>query len=62
MTDGTDVSEQSLSKVHRAIRRFIYSRSAAFIAASRGGLRLYHAYGDPPEHCFQSCLCINNRR
>lgn len=61
MTDGTDVSERSLSRVHTAIRRFVYSRSAAFIAASRGGLRLYHGYGVAPEHCFQSCLCIDNR-
>lgn len=61
MTDGTDVSERNLSLVHKAIRRFVYSRSAAFIAASRGGLRLYHSYGVAPEHCFQSCLCIDNR-
>jgi glycosyltransferase involved in cell wall biosynthesis len=60
MTDGTDVSEQALSGVHRAIRRFVYARSPAFIAASRGGLRLYHSYGVAPEHCFQSCLCIDN--
>lgn len=62
MTDGTDVSEQALSFVHRTIRRFIYARSAAFIAASRGGLRLYRSYGLAPERCFQSCLCIDNRR
>lgn len=62
MTDGTDVSEQALSFVHRTIRRFIYARSAAFIAASRGGLRLYRGYGVAPERCFQSCLCIDNLR
>lgn len=60
MTDGTDVSEQALSRVHTAIRSFIYSRSSAFIAASRGGLRLYRSYGVAPERCFQSCLCIDN--
>jgi glycosyltransferase involved in cell wall biosynthesis len=60
MTDGTDVSEQSLSRLHKAIRRFIYARSQAFIAASRGGLRLYRNYGVAPERCFQSCLCIDN--
>ncbi|HEY4541084.1 MAG TPA: glycosyltransferase family 4 protein [Noviherbaspirillum sp.] len=60
MTDGTEVSERGLSRMHKLIRRIIYARSAAFIAASRGGLRLYRSYGIDPEHCFQSCLCIDN--
>ncbi|HVL75550.1 MAG TPA: hypothetical protein VM406_06000, partial [Noviherbaspirillum sp.] len=60
MTDGTDISEQALSRVHTLIRRFVYSRSSAYIAASRGGLRLYRSYDIAPEHCFQSCLCIDN--
>jgi glycosyltransferase involved in cell wall biosynthesis len=60
MTDGTDVSEQALSGVHRAIRRFVYARSAAFLSASIGGDRLYGSYGIPIERCFKSCLCVNN--
>lgn len=60
MTDGTDLSEQAFSGMHRTIRRFVYARSTAFIAASRGGLRLYHGYGIAPVRCFQSCLCIDN--
>lgn len=60
MTDGTDVSERVLSRGHRLIRKLIYSRSRAFIAASHGGKRLYQNYGIPPERCFQSCLCIDN--
>lgn len=60
MTDGTDQSEQALSGGHRLIRRLIYARSQAFIAASHGGLRLYRSYGVPTERCFQSCLCIDN--
>ncbi|MGH8810013.1 MAG: glycosyltransferase family 4 protein, partial [Noviherbaspirillum sp.] len=60
MTDGTDVSEKSLSAWHKALRRLVYSRSCAFIAASYGGLRLYKSYGVEPERCFQSCLCIDN--
>ncbi len=60
MTDGTDLSEQSLSAVHRAVRRFVFARSAAFVSASVGGDRLYQSYGIPLERCYQSCLCIDN--
>lgn len=60
MTDGTDISEQALSRWHRMIRRMVYARSRAFIAASHGGKRLYESYGIRPEHCFQSCLCTDN--
>ncbi|RJG06091.1 glycosyltransferase [Noviherbaspirillum cavernae] len=60
MTDGTDASELSLSKVHRSVRRFVYARSGAFVSASEGGQRLYRSYGIPEDHCFKSCLCIDN--
>lgn len=60
MTDGTEISERSLSRWHRFIRRMVYSRSQAFIAASEGGCRLYESYGVAPDHCFLSCLCIDN--
>ncbi len=60
MTDGTDVSEAALSRWHRAMRRLVYARSQAFIAASHGGQRLYQSYGVAPERCFQSCLCTDN--
>jgi glycosyltransferase involved in cell wall biosynthesis len=60
MTDGTLSSERSLSWVHRAVRRFVYARSKAFIAASNGGCQLYSSYGVPAERCFQSCLCVDN--
>jgi glycosyltransferase involved in cell wall biosynthesis len=60
MTDGTDVSEQSLSWAHQTVRRFVYARSGAFIAASLGGQRLYQGYGVAAERCFKSCLCIDN--
>ncbi|WP_292934043.1 glycosyltransferase family 4 protein [Noviherbaspirillum sp.] len=60
MTDGTEISERSLSGPHRLIRRLVYSRSQAFIAASHGGIRLYQSYGVPANRCFQSCLCIDN--
>lgn len=60
MTDGTDVSEEALSTPHKLIRRFVYGRSQAFVAASAGGQRLYESYGIDPGNCFLSCLCIDN--
>jgi glycosyltransferase involved in cell wall biosynthesis len=60
MTDGTYSSEQALSSWHKAVRRLVYSRSRAFIAASYGGQRLYESYGISSERSFQSCLCIDN--
>lgn len=59
-TDGTDVSEQTLTAVHRAVRRFVFARSSTFVSASKGGERLYRSYGIAPERCFQSCLSIDN--
>jgi glycosyltransferase involved in cell wall biosynthesis len=61
MTDGTDVSEQALSTPHKLIRRIVYARSQAFVAASAGGRRLYESYGISARHCFTSCLCIDNK-
>jgi glycosyltransferase involved in cell wall biosynthesis len=60
MTDGTCGSEKDLSSLHRAMRRFVYSQSKAFIAASRGGQVLYEHYGITPDRCFTSCLCVDN--
>lgn len=60
MTDGTLRSEQALSRLHAAIRRRVYRRARAFIAASRGGVALYLSYGVSPSRCYQSCLCIDN--
>lgn len=60
LTDGTDISERALSKVHKLLRRIVYARSSAFISASCGGDRLYQSYGAAPERCFKSYLCIDN--
>jgi len=60
MTDGTDVSEQGLGLLHKAVRRFVYARSGAFVPASDGGRRHYQSYGVPASRCFISCLCIDN--
>ncbi len=62
MTDGTLRSEQALSWLHLALRRLVYRRAPAFIAASRGGVALYRHYGVPAERCHLSCLCIANER
>lgn len=60
LTDGTDISEQGLSGLHRMIRRFVFARSRAFLSASAGGDRLYQSYGLPAAQCFKSHLCIDN--
>jgi glycosyltransferase involved in cell wall biosynthesis len=60
MTDGTDLSEQGLSKVHKAVRRIVFKRSRAFLYASLGGLRLYQSYGVNKDDCFRTHLCIDN--
>jgi glycosyltransferase involved in cell wall biosynthesis len=60
LTDGTDISEQGLSGLHKLIRRFVFARSRAFLSASGGGDRLYQSYGIPAAQCFKSHLCIDN--
>ncbi len=60
MTDGSWESERALSLAHRLVRRFVFRGSAAFIAASEGGQRLYRSYGISPDRCFFSWLCIDN--
>lgn len=62
MTDGTLESEARLSKLHRWIRRHVYEHTAAFIAASDGGMRLYRSYGVEPDSMFKSHLCAHNER
>ncbi len=62
MTDGTWLSEQGLSLTHRLVRRWVFSGSRAFVAASDGGQKLFRSYGVSPEACFYSWLCIDNPR
>lgn len=62
MTDGTQQSERSLSALHVFLRKQLYARAPAFIAASQGGLALYRQYGIAPERCFLSFLCADNER
>ena len=60
MTDGTVLSERKLSWLHRLIRRFVFGRSQAFVAAARAGLAIYRTYGCPEDSLFQSALCVDN--
>ncbi len=62
MTDGTMQSEQSLSNLHVRLRRYVYQRAGAFVAASQGGLALYRSYKVPAARCFRSCLAVDNAR
>ena len=62
MTDGTLRSEQSLSNLHVRLRRYVYQRAGAFVAASQGGLGLYRSYNVPAARCFRSCLAVDNAR
>ncbi|WP_310461008.1 glycosyltransferase [Sphaerotilus sp.] len=59
MTDGTDTSEQSLTWMHRQIRRAVFARSAAFVGPSLGSRRLYASYGIASGSIFQSHLCAD---
>lgn len=60
MTDGTVKSERSLGWIHRSVRRWVFKRSRAFLAAAHAGLDIYREYGCPEESLFQSPLCVNN--
>ena len=59
MTDSTLDSEAELSKLHRAVRRIVIRRSAAFVAASQSGRSLLVSYGASAERVHLSPLCAN---
>jgi glycosyltransferase involved in cell wall biosynthesis len=60
MTDGTAISESSLSWIHRTVRRWVYRRTSAFVGASDGSFELYAQYGVPRAAMFKSHLCADN--
>ncbi len=60
LTDGTYEYEKDFSAIHKAVRRFVYRRSATFLSASIGGRHLYESYGISPDLCYRSHLCIEN--
>lgn len=59
-TDGTLDSESNLTFVHRFVRKKVFTRSSAFVGASKKSLELFKSYGVSEEALFQSCLCVNN--
>lgn len=61
MTDGTHYTEfETLTWVHRLVRRWVYAGTKAFIGASQGSFQLYRSYGIDDRRMFQSHLCANN--
>ena len=60
MTDGTDISESSLSLLHRLVRRLVFSTTQAFVVAADGGVRLLHSYGVERSRIHRSPLCANS--
>jgi len=58
-TDGTFDSEQTLSIVHRIVRRVVFKFSPTFLGASQGSINLYQSYGIQRERIFQSHLCTD---
>ena len=62
MTDGTLQSELVLTFVHRQLRRWVFSRSTAFVGASAGSADLYRKYGVGEKRIHVSCLCADNAR
>lgn len=60
MTDGWLKSENTLSLIHRLVRKVVYHFSDAFIGASKHSLELYKSYGCLEKAIFQSHLCANN--
>lgn len=59
MTDGTDLSEAGLGRLHRGVRRVVFASSRAFVVAADGGLRLLQGYGVPAGRIHRSPLCAN---
>jgi glycosyltransferase involved in cell wall biosynthesis len=61
MTDGTFISEQSLTSIHQIVRQYVFKKSSAYIAASQGGFDLFEHYQLPKNRFFRSCLCVDNQ-
>ncbi|MCY7305789.1 MAG: glycosyltransferase family 4 protein [Rhodoferax sp.] len=59
MTDGTLASEAGLSTLHRMVRRFVFTGSRSFVAASNGGRALLASYGIAADRVHASPLCAN---
>ncbi len=62
MTDGTLFSEQTLTPLHRIVRRWVFKRSQAFIGACQGSAELFRGYGIAADHIHIAYLCADNSR
>jgi len=62
MTDGTAASEAGLTRIHQLARKIVFKRSASFVGASLGSLRLFRNYGIAEDLLHLSRLCIYNER
>lgn len=62
ITEGTRQAEADLSALHRAVRRFVFARSHAFIGVSMQTLALFEEYGCAPDGLFRSCYSVDNER
>lgn len=60
MTEDTDISGHAQNGIHAFLRRLVYAKSQAHVAASRGGQRLFEHYQLPRDRCFTSCPCVDN--
>jgi glycosyltransferase involved in cell wall biosynthesis len=59
-SDGWMYTEAALSWLHRALRRYVYARTRAFIGGSHRTLEVYRHYGVSEQQLFVSCLAIDN--
>ncbi len=60
--DGTYISELRFSWIQKLLRRFVFSRTKAFVTTGKGGFDLYRSYGILQSKMFKSCLCIDNSK
>lgn len=62
MTDGTLESEAGLSRLHRVVRRVVFSQTSSFIAACERGRALFESYGVASDRIHIAPLCTHNDR
>jgi glycosyltransferase involved in cell wall biosynthesis len=60
MTDGTLFAEKPLTKLHRLVRRLVFSHTKSFVGACLGSKELFMSYGVPADKIHLSPLCDNN--
>lgn len=60
MTDGTLNAERSLTKLHRLVRRLVFSQTKSFVGACLGAKDLFLSYGISADRIHLSPLCDDN--